>query len=87
MEEPDPSMLAREEWEQQLDRIKWHLWHSNVFRALQLGETLQEDLERAWKEQRNEPSRSATKALHRLIDERGKHASLSRNRPENVLLL
>jgi len=38
-------MPTLEEWEQQLERIKWYLWHGNVFRALDLGETLQEDLE------------------------------------------
>jgi hypothetical protein len=31
--------------EHQLERIKWYLWHGNVFRALQAGETLEEDLE------------------------------------------
>jgi len=44
-EELEPCMPTLEEWEQQLERIKWYLWHGNVFRALDLGETLQEDLE------------------------------------------
>jgi hypothetical protein len=25
--------------------MKWHLWHGNVFRALQIGEDLEEDLD------------------------------------------
>ena len=44
-EEPEPCMLTREKLEQDLERIKWHLWHGNVFRALQIGEDLEEDLE------------------------------------------
>ena len=31
--------------EEDLDRVKWHLWHGNVFRALQLLEYIQMDLE------------------------------------------
>lgn len=34
-----------EELEHQIERIKWHLWHGNTFRALQIGEDLEEDLE------------------------------------------
>lgn len=44
-EEPELCMPTLEEWGHQLERIKWYLWHGNVFRALQIGETLQEDLE------------------------------------------
>jgi hypothetical protein len=44
-EELEPCMPTLEEWERQLERIKWYLWHGNVFRALQAGETLEEDLE------------------------------------------
>jgi glycerol kinase len=29
----------------ELDRVKWYLWHGNVFRALQIIEWLQDDLE------------------------------------------
>lgn len=43
-EEPELHMPTREKLEQDLERIKWHLWHGNVFRALQLGEDLEEDL-------------------------------------------
>ena len=43
-EEPEFSMPTLEELEQLLERIKWHLWHGNVFRALQIGEDLEEDL-------------------------------------------
>jgi hypothetical protein len=28
-----------------LDRVRWHLWHGNVFRALQITEWLWDDLE------------------------------------------
>ena len=38
-------MPTLEEWEHQLERIKWYLWHGNVFRALQIREDLQEDLD------------------------------------------
>ena len=36
-EEPEPCMPTLEELEHQLERIKWYLWHGNVFRALQAG--------------------------------------------------
>ncbi len=36
---------TREEVERQLERIKWYLWHGNVFRALQAGKYLEEDLD------------------------------------------
>lgn len=47
VEEEDllPSMPTLEELEQHLERIKWHLWHGNVFRARQIGEDLEEDLD------------------------------------------
>ncbi len=44
-EEPSPSIPTLEELEHQLERIKWYLWHGNVFRALQVGEDLEEDLD------------------------------------------
>jgi hypothetical protein len=44
-EEPSPSIPTLEELERQLERIKWYLWHGNVFRALQIGEGLEDDLE------------------------------------------
>lgn len=44
-EESEPRMPTLEELEHHLERIKWYLWHGNVFRALQTGETLEEDLE------------------------------------------
>src|SRR5437016_3311152 len=37
------SGCKRSKREQSLERIKWHLWHGNVFRALQVGEDLEED--------------------------------------------
>jgi hypothetical protein len=44
-EEPLPSVPTLEELERQLERMKWYLWHGNVFRALQIGEGLEDDLE------------------------------------------
>jgi hypothetical protein len=44
-EELSPSVPTIEELEHQLERIKWYLWHGNVFRALQVGEDLEEDLD------------------------------------------
>ncbi len=44
-EEPSPGVPTTEELEHQLERIKWYLWHGNVFRALQVGEDLEEDLD------------------------------------------
>lgn len=43
-EEPSPSVPTIDELEHQLERIKWYLWHGNAFRALQIGEDLEEDL-------------------------------------------
>jgi hypothetical protein len=44
-EEASPSLPTLEELEHRLERIKWYLWHGNVFRASQIGEDLEEDLE------------------------------------------
>ncbi len=44
-EERSPCLPTLEQLENQLERIKWHLWHGNSFRALQIGEDLEEDLE------------------------------------------
>ncbi len=44
-EEPSASIPTIEELEHQLERMKWYLWHGNVFRASQIGEDLEEDLE------------------------------------------
>ncbi len=44
-EEPSPSMPTIEEMEHHLERMKWYLWHGNVFRALQVEEDLEEDLD------------------------------------------
>ena len=44
-EECSSSIPMLEELEHQLERMKWYLWHGNVFRALQIGEDLEEDLE------------------------------------------
>lgn len=44
-DEPEACVPTREEVERQLERLKWYLWHGNVFRALQVGEYLEEDLD------------------------------------------
>src|SRR5216110_2012186 len=43
--EPLPSVPTLEELERQLERMKWYLWHGNVFCALQIGEDLEDELE------------------------------------------
>src|SRR5712692_9108232 len=58
-EEPSPSVPTFEELEHQLERIKWYLWHGNVFRALQIGEDLEEDLDLP--EEKNGPSRKCSR--------------------------
>ncbi|HEU5383323.1 MAG TPA: ISKra4 family transposase [Ktedonobacteraceae bacterium] len=44
-EEAFSSFPTLEEVAHQLERMKWYLWHGNVFRASQIGEDLEEDLE------------------------------------------
>ena len=44
-DKPEACIPTLEEVERQLERIKWYLWHGNVFRALQVGEHLEEDLD------------------------------------------
>src|SRR5262249_35777394 len=44
--------------EKPLERLKWHLWHGNVYRALQITEDLEVDLE-----SRDEPSERSRKLL------------------------
>jgi hypothetical protein len=44
--------------EKPLERVKWHLWHGNVYRALQITEDLEADLE-----SRDEESERAKKLL------------------------
>jgi hypothetical protein len=42
----EPSVVVtRPEGERQLERLKWFLWHGNVFRALQVVEDLEVDLD------------------------------------------
>jgi hypothetical protein len=48
--EPD-FVVTRPEAERQLERLKWYLWHGNVFRALQVLEDLEDDLIAAGAEQ------------------------------------
>jgi hypothetical protein len=44
--------------EKPLERLKWHLWHGDVYRALQITEDLEGDLE-----SRDEGSERAKKLL------------------------
>ena len=44
-DDPEACIPTLEEVERQLERIKWYLWHGNVFRASQIGKELEEDLE------------------------------------------
>ncbi len=34
-----------EKFEEELERVKWFLWHSNVYKALQLLEWLEQDID------------------------------------------
>jgi hypothetical protein len=44
-DEDEPRLaVTRAEAERQLERLKWFLWHGNVFRALQVIEDLEDDL-------------------------------------------
>jgi hypothetical protein len=54
-------MPTREKLEQDLERNKWHLWHGNVFRALQIGEDLEEDLDML--EEKSAPSLKLLQAV------------------------
>jgi hypothetical protein len=47
--------------EKQLESLKWHLWHGNVYRALQIIEDLEWDLES--QEERSERARKLLKAV------------------------
>jgi hypothetical protein len=50
--EDDPGVVVtRAEAERELERLKWFLWHGNVFRALQVIEDLRDDLAAAGAEQ------------------------------------
>src|SRR6266542_4711226 len=45
-EEEEPAfVVTRAEAERELERLKWFLWHGNVFRALQVIEDLEVDLD------------------------------------------
>ena len=55
---PEEKRSDGAEPEKPLERLKWHLWHGNVYRALQIVEDLEVDLE-----SREEPSERAKKLL------------------------
>jgi len=60
-DEPEACIPTLEEVERQLERMKWYLWHGNVFRALQVGEKLEEDLDLP--EEKNGPLQKMLQAL------------------------
>lgn len=60
-DEPEACLPTREEVERQLERMKWYLWHGNVFRALQVGEYLEEDLDLP--REKNSPVQKMLQAL------------------------
>jgi len=45
VEEESAFAVTRAEADRQLERLKWYLWHGNVFRALQIVEELEMDLD------------------------------------------
>jgi hypothetical protein len=47
-EDEPGAMVTRAEAERELQRLKWFLWHGNVFRALQVIEDLEIDLDVEW---------------------------------------
>src|SRR5712692_9942596 len=60
-DEPEACIPTLEELEHQLERMKWYLWHGNVFRALQVGEELEEDLDLP--EEKNGPVQKMLQAM------------------------
>ena len=55
---PEEKRSDGAEQEKPLERLKWHLWHGNVYRALQITDDLEVDLE-----SRDEPSERSRKLL------------------------
>jgi hypothetical protein len=51
-----PSKAPLQDLEGDLERLKWYLWHGNVFRALQVIEAIQMDLE-TYEEEKAEPDK------------------------------
>jgi len=49
-----------------LERIKWYLWHGNVFQALNKLQSLEMDLDAAAFESRNENSPKLLKGVEEL---------------------
>jgi hypothetical protein len=70
-DEPDEEIDAAD-LAQQLERLKWNLWHGNVRRALQITDLLEEDLEIA-----GAPFENGRK-LHKAIQEFGHYVSVNR---------
>jgi hypothetical protein len=55
--------------DKQLERLKWHLWHGNVYRALQLIEDLEWDLEAPEEpSERAKKVRKAVREFHHYIE-------------------
>ncbi len=66
MNKGSPGKKQQKDIERELDRIKWFLWHGNVFMALQTIEFLQMDLEALHYEQ---PSNAKIKKILKKTDE------------------
>jgi hypothetical protein len=49
-----------EKFEGELERVKWFLWHSNVYKALQLLEWLDQDIDA----EANDEARKVARTLH-----------------------
>jgi hypothetical protein len=59
-----------QKFQDEIDSIKWYLWHGNAFRALDLLETLSDELSTSPEDQKNKKNNSKDK-LWKLVDEFG----------------
>jgi hypothetical protein len=59
-----------QKFQDEIDSIKWYLWHGNAFRALDLLETLSDELYTSPEDQKNKKNNSKDK-LWKLVDEFG----------------
>jgi hypothetical protein len=68
-DEPEACIPTLGELEDQLERMKWYLWHGNVFRVLQVGEELEEDLDLL--EEKNGPVQKMLQAVREFNGSKG----------------
>jgi hypothetical protein len=67
--EDEDSRLDVSAVDKRLERLKWHLWHGNVFRALQLIADLEWDLEAPEEpSERSKKLRKAVREFHHYIE-------------------